>query len=77
MGSSFFKAGGQPKVIAGGPKIGGVGQNMEARAIGSSIYGARGAAAGAMRSLGEARAAGKAGAKSLKRSAAYPKGPKI
>lgn len=50
---------------------------MEARAIGSSVYGARGSAASAGKSLGQAQSAGKAGAKPLKRSAAYPKGPKI
>lgn len=71
MGSSFFKS------SAGGPKISGGNQSMEARAIGSSVYGARGSAAGAQKSLGQAQAAGKAGAKPLKRSAAYPKGPKV
>lgn len=71
MGTSFFKAG-------GGPKISGTGQNMEARAIGSSVYGARGAAAGAQKSLGVAAGLNKAGAHGpLKRSAAYPKGPKV
>lgn len=70
MGSSFFKASGQPKIIGGN-------QNMEARAIGSSVYGARGSAAGALRSLNAAQAVGKKGAQPLKRSAAYPKGPKV
>lgn len=70
MGSSFFKSSGQPKIIGGN-------QNMEARAIGSSTYAARGAAAGASKSLGAAMAAGKKGAGPLKRSAAYPKGPKV
>jgi hypothetical protein len=69
MGTSFFKANGSPKIIGGN-------QNMEARAIGSSVYGARGAAAAAQKGIGQAQAINKAGAfKPLKRSAAYPKGP--
>lgn len=72
MGTSFFKSGGAPKVISGGP------QNIEARAIGSSAYAARGAAAGAQKDIGMAAAINKAGAfKPMKRSAAYAKGPKV
>jgi hypothetical protein len=72
MGTSFFKAGGAPKTITGGP------QNMEARAIGSSSYAARSAAAGAGKDLGAAQALAKAGAyKPIKRSAAYARGPKV
>jgi hypothetical protein len=71
MGSSFFKSAGQPKIIGGN-------QGMQARAIGSSVYAARGAAAGAQKDLGAASAINKAGAhRPLKRSAAYPKGPKV
>jgi hypothetical protein len=71
MGSSFFQKGGQPKIV-------GSNQGLEARAIGSSAYGARTAGAGAQKSLGVAAAINKAGAHTaLKRSAAYPKGPKI
>jgi hypothetical protein len=70
MGTQFFKAGGAPKVIGGGP------QNMEARAMGSSVYTARGAAAGAQKDLGAASALNKGGHRGpMKRSAAYPKGP--
>lgn len=69
MGSSFFKSKGQS--ITGGN------QSQEARAIGSSVHGARGAAAGAQKDLGAAKAINKAGAfKPSKRSAAYPPGPK-
>ena len=70
MGSSFFKA-------PGNPKLSGVPQNMEARAIGSSTYAARGATAGANKSLGKAESSGKSVYKPMKRSAAYAKGPKI
>lgn len=69
MGTSFFKP-------PGGPKITGVNQNQEARALGSSVYAARGAAAGAQKDIGAAQAINKAGAfKPMKRSAAYAKGP--
>jgi hypothetical protein len=72
MGSAFFKTGGQPKIVGGN-------QSMQARAIGSSVYAARGAAAGAQKDLGAASAINKAGAhKPLKGSAAYPQmGPKV
>lgn len=70
MGTSFFKN--------AGPKIGGVSQNQEARALGSSVYAARGAAAGAQKNLGAVAGANKAGAyKPMKRTAAYAKGPKV
>jgi hypothetical protein len=72
MGTHFFRAGGAPKVISGGPT------NLAARAFGASSYAARGAAAGAQKDLGAAQAINKAGAfKPMKRSAAYPKGPKV
>ena len=51
---------------------------MEARAIGSSVYASRGAAAGANKDLAAAQAINKAGKlKPSVRSAAYPKGPKV
>jgi hypothetical protein len=74
MGSNFFK--GQGK----GPAISGGNQGLEARAIGSSAYGVRTAGSGAQRDIGAADTINKAAFKShgaLKRSAAYPKGPKI
>ena len=71
MGSSFFKGAGQAKPLTGGST------GQEARAIGQSAYGVRSAASGAQKSLGQALAINKAGAfKPMKRSAAYPKGPK-
>jgi len=71
MGTSFFK-GAAPMKINGGN------QNMEARAIGSSTYASRSAAAGAQKGLTTALAVNKAGAfKPQKNSAAYPKGPKV
>jgi hypothetical protein len=75
VGSSFFKGKG-----AHGPSIDGGNQGLEARAIGSGAYGARGAAMSAQKSLGAALAVNKAAVAShgpLKRSAAYPKGPKL
>lgn len=72
MGSSFFKNKGTP--ISGGNP------GLEARAIGSIGYGARSAAGGAAKTLGVAQGINNAAIKShgaLKRSAAYPKGPKI
>jgi hypothetical protein len=72
MGTAFFQAGGKPKAMMGSNL------NMEARAIGAGSYAARGAAAGASKDLGAAMAINKAGAlKPGKRSAAYPKGPKL
>jgi hypothetical protein len=74
MGSSFFSNVGKPKQMMGGN------QGLEARAIGASSYGQKGAAIGAQKALAGAQAANKAalGAHGpLKRSAAYPKGPKI
>ncbi len=71
MGSSFFKGAGKAGPITGGNT------GQEARAIGQSAYGVRSAASGSQKSLGEARSINKAGTfKPLKRSAAYPKGPK-
>jgi len=76
MGTSFFRGAGGPKI--GGPKIGGAPQNMEARAIGSGVYAARGAAAGAQKDIGAASAINKAAKfKPSKGSSAYPKGPKV
>lgn len=70
MGTSFFKS--------NGSKLTGGAQNMEARAIGSSVYASRGAAAGANKDLAAAQAINKAGKlKPSVRSAAYPKGPKV
>jgi hypothetical protein len=72
VGSSFFKG--------KGPAIGGGNQGLEARAIGSSAYAARGAGAAAQKGIGVAQGINNAAIKShgaLKRSAAYPKGPKI
>jgi hypothetical protein len=69
MGTHFF-AGKAPQ-ISGGP------QNMEARAIGSGIYAARGAAAGAQKDLGAAQGINKAANQGVpKRTAAYAPGPK-
>jgi len=74
MGSSFFKGAGQS------PKIGPGNMNQMARVEGTGAYGARGAGIGAQKALGGALAANKAAMAAhgpLKRSAAYPKGPKI
>lgn len=74
MGSSFFKGAGKPGAIGGGN------QGIEARAIGASGYAARGAGGAAQKSVGQAQGINNAAIKShgpLKRSAAYPKGPKI
>jgi hypothetical protein len=72
MGSSFFKGAGKPSAISGGST------GQEARAIGQSSYGVRSAASGAQKGLTAAQAINKAGAlKPMKRSAAYPKGPKL
>lgn len=71
MGSQFFKGKGQQQPISGGNP------GLEARAIGSAVYGSRGAAVGAQKDLGKADAIAKAGLKPLKRTAAFAKGPKI
>lgn len=71
MGSSFFK-GKAPSISGGNP-------GLEARAIGSSVYGARAAGAGAQKDIGAAQAINRTALKAhgpLKNSAAYPKGPK-
>jgi hypothetical protein len=72
MGTQFFKG-------KGGPAITGAGNpGLEARAIGSAAGAGRGAAIGAQKTLGKAEAINKAGAfKPMKRSAAYPPGPKV
>jgi hypothetical protein len=73
MGSHFFK-GKAPS--AGG--INGGNPGLEARAIGAATYGGRGAAIGAQKSLSAADKINNAmHAGPLKRSAAYPKGPKV
>lgn len=70
MGTSFFKNQGQ--------KITGTPANMQARAIGSSVYASRGAGATAQKDIAAADAINKAGKfKPMKRSAAYPQGPKV
>lgn len=72
MGTSFFKGAGKLNTISGGNT------GQEARAIGQSAYGVRSAAAGAQKGISAAQAINKAGAfKPMKRSAAYPKGPKV
>jgi hypothetical protein len=72
MGSGFFKGAGKPNTISGGN------MGQEARAIGQSAYGVRSAASGAQKGITQAQAINKAGAfKPMKRSAAYPKGPKV
>jgi hypothetical protein len=71
MGTEFFK--GKAPAINGGGNPG-----LEARSIGSAISAGRGAQIGAQKTLGKAEAINKAGAfKPLKRSAAYPAGPKL
>jgi hypothetical protein len=70
VGTGFFKKAGQIPTPGGS-------QNLEARAMGSSVYAGRGAAAGAQKDIGAAQALNKAGFKGpMKRSAAYPPGPK-
>lgn len=72
MGSSFVK--GAPKAMSGGNP------GLEARAIGASAYGSKGAAIGAQKDIGAAQGFNRAAIKAhgpLKRSAAYPKGPKV
>jgi hypothetical protein len=72
MGTSFFKGAGKPNAIGAGNT------GQEARAIGQSAYGVRAGAAGAQKGISQAQAINKAGAfKPMKRSAAYPKGPKV
>lgn len=74
MGSSFFKGKGKE------PQIGGGNQGLEARAIGAASGASRGAGIGAQKNLLQATAVDNAAYKAhgpLKRSAAYPKGPKI
>lgn len=69
MGTHFFQ---KPGAISGGS------QNMEARAIGAGTYGAARAGGSAQKGISAAQAINKAGAfKPMKRSAAYPKGPKV
>ena len=73
MGSQFFK--GKSPSIGGSSNSG-----LEARAIGSSAYGVRSAGGASQKDIGAAQAINKAAIKShgpLKRSAAYPKGPKV
>jgi hypothetical protein len=71
MGTGFFKGAGQPKAITGGNT------GQEARAIGQSFYGVRSAASGAQKGISAAEKVNRAGVfKPMKRSAAYPKGPK-
>lgn len=71
MGTSFFK--GKAPTIGPGSNPG-----LEARAIGSAAGAGRGASIGAQKALGAALAVNKAGAfKPMKRSAAYPAGPKL
>jgi hypothetical protein len=75
MGSEFFKGKGKPSSITGGN------QNLEARAMGASGYAARNSGSAAQKGIGVAQGINnaiiKAHAAPLKRSAAYPKGPKI
>lgn len=73
MGSQFFKAG-KPSTISGGNT------NQLARGLNSGQYGARTAAVGDQKALGVASGINNAAFKAhgpLKRSAAYPKGPKV
>jgi hypothetical protein len=71
MGSHFFK-GKAPQGVSGGDP------GLEARAIGAATYGGRGAAIGAQKGLSSAEKIDNAMRPGpLKRSAAYPKGPKI
>ena len=71
MGTSFFK--GKAPTIGPGSNPG-----LEARAIGGAVGAGRGASIGAQKALGQAQAINKTGAaKPLKRSAAYPAGPKL
>jgi hypothetical protein len=71
MGSHFFK-GKAPQGVSGGNP------GLEARAIGAATYGGRGAAIGAQKNLSSAEKIDNAMRPGpLKRSAAYPKGPKI
>jgi hypothetical protein len=71
LGTQFFAKSKGPAITGGNP-------GLEARAIGQSAYGVRSAAAGAQKDIGAAKGINKAGAfKPLKRSAAYPKGPKL
>jgi hypothetical protein len=73
MGSSFFKG-----IQGRGPKITDSGQNLAARALGAGQYAARSAGMGAQKDIAAAQAINKAGAgKPMKRSAAYPPGPKV
>ena len=76
MGTNFFKS----KGSAGAMPMGGSGNNLglEARAIGAAIGAGRGAAIGAQKDLSKAEGINKGAAfKPLKRSAAYPAGPKL
>lgn len=72
MGSSFFKN-------KSGPINGGGNPGLLARSIGASASGAKGAGIGAQKALGAAQAINKAAFNHgpLKRSAAYPAGPKL
>jgi hypothetical protein len=72
MGSSFFK--GKPPSMSGGNT------NLEARALAAPGYAGRTAAIGAQKALSGAQAANKEAIKAhgpMKRSAAYPPGPKV
>jgi hypothetical protein len=73
MGSQFFKG----KAPSAG-SISGGNPGLEARAIGAATYGGRGAAIGAQKGLSSAEKIDNAMRPGpLKRSAAYPKGPKV
>jgi hypothetical protein len=66
MGTSFFNKAGKPNAMGGGSS------NVNTRGIG---YATHGAALGAQAALKTAML--KPGGKPLKRSAAYPAGPKV
>jgi hypothetical protein len=71
MGTNFFKSK-APNISGGNP-------GLEARAIGAAAYGSKGAAIGAQKDIGAAQGINKAAIAAhgpLKRSAAYPPGPK-
>jgi len=69
MGSHFFQK---------APTFNSSGTNLEARAVGAPVYAARSAAIGAQKDIGAAQGINKAAYKGpMKRSAAYPKGPKV
>jgi hypothetical protein len=71
MGTSYFKGKG------GGPPIVGSSTQQLARGLNAGQYGTRSAGVGAQKDVAAAMAINKAGAfKPLKRTAAYPAGPK-